>query len=126
VDQIFTLRQILEKCKELNIATHHLFIDYKAAYDSINRNELYKTVETLNMPSKLITLVKLTMKDTQNCVRIQSDLSESIYTGKWLHQGDALACLLFNIALEKVIRDFKIETTKIKCYKSMQMLTISS
>jgi hypothetical protein len=31
------LRQILEKCNEFNITTHHLFIDFKAAYDAIIR-----------------------------------------------------------------------------------------
>jgi hypothetical protein len=30
-DQLFALRQILEKCNEFNIKTHHLFRDFKAA-----------------------------------------------------------------------------------------------
>jgi hypothetical protein len=33
-DQLFALRQILEKCNEFNITTHHQFIDFKAAYDT--------------------------------------------------------------------------------------------
>jgi hypothetical protein len=37
-DKFFALRQILEKCIEFNIITHHLFIDFKAAYDTIIRN----------------------------------------------------------------------------------------
>jgi hypothetical protein len=41
-DQLFALRQILEKCNEFNITTHHLFIDFKAAYDTIIKNEVYK------------------------------------------------------------------------------------
>jgi hypothetical protein len=40
-DQLFKLPQILEKCNEFNITTHHLFIDFKAAYDTIIRNEVY-------------------------------------------------------------------------------------
>jgi hypothetical protein len=32
-DQLFALRQILEKGNEYNIRTQHLFIDFKAAYD---------------------------------------------------------------------------------------------
>jgi hypothetical protein len=39
-NQLFALRQILEKCNEFNITTHHQFIDFKAAYDII-RNEVY-------------------------------------------------------------------------------------
>jgi hypothetical protein len=36
-EQIFNIRQILEKCSEFGIEAHHLFIDFKAAYDSIDR-----------------------------------------------------------------------------------------
>jgi hypothetical protein len=35
IDQLFALRQILEKFNEFNITTNHLFIDFKAAYDTI-------------------------------------------------------------------------------------------
>jgi sorting nexin-29 len=34
-DQIFTMRQILKNCWEQNIETHHLFVDFKSAYDSV-------------------------------------------------------------------------------------------
>ena len=45
VDQIFTVRQILEKCSEHGKDTHHNFIDFKAAYDSINRRSLYAAMK---------------------------------------------------------------------------------
>jgi len=32
-NQIFMLRQILEKTKEFGIETHHLFIDFESAHD---------------------------------------------------------------------------------------------
>jgi hypothetical protein len=40
-DQIFVLKNILEKCYEYNITLHQLFIDFKQAYDSVTRNNLY-------------------------------------------------------------------------------------
>jgi hypothetical protein len=39
-DQIFTIHQVLEKCNEFQIETHHLFIDFRSAYDSIDRDSL--------------------------------------------------------------------------------------
>jgi hypothetical protein len=53
-DQLFTLRQILEKSNEINITTHHLLIDFKAAYDTIIRNEIYSIMAELDLPTKLI------------------------------------------------------------------------
>ena len=47
-DQIFAIRQILEKTREFNIVTHHFFIDFKAAYDTINRMEMLKIMKELS------------------------------------------------------------------------------
>jgi len=52
VDQIFTVRQILEKCGEHGKDTHHLFIDFKASNDSIDRRSLYAAMDDLNIQKK--------------------------------------------------------------------------
>jgi len=62
-------------------------------------------MEEMNIPRKLIALVKATMNNTQCGVKIQNRLSEPINFKNGVQKGGALACLLFNIALEKVIRD---------------------
>jgi sorting nexin-29 len=62
------------------------------------------------------------MENTKSQVRIQFDLSHPISTKKGLRQGDPLACLLFNLALEKVVRDAGIQTNGTIFYKSVQLL----
>jgi sorting nexin-29 len=62
VDQIYTVRQILEKSNEFCIETHQLFIDFKAAYDSVDRSNLYIAMKRLQIPKKLIALVLTTLK----------------------------------------------------------------
>jgi hypothetical protein len=94
-----------KKCSEHGKDKHHLFIDFKAAYGSTDRRRLYAAMEELNIPQKLIALVKATMNNTQCQVKIQNRFSEPINVKNGVQQGDAWACLLFNIALEKVIRD---------------------
>ena len=54
VEQIFTVRQILEKCDEHGKDTHRPFVDFKEAYDSIDRRSLYAAMKELNIPKKLI------------------------------------------------------------------------
>ena len=41
IDQIFCIRQILEKKWEYDGSIHQLFIDLKKAYDSVKREILY-------------------------------------------------------------------------------------
>jgi hypothetical protein len=84
--------------------THHLFIDFRSAYDAIDRDNLYRAMEGMHIPQKLIALVRATMRKTQCQIKIQNMLSSPIITRNGVQQGDSLACLLFNIALEKVCK----------------------
>lgn len=113
IDQIFTLRQILHRTNEYGVGTHHLFIDFKASYDSINRNQLYQALGELGIPRKLVRLVRMTMNETQCSIRIGGMMSDTLSIKNRVRQGDALACLLFNAALENSGTIF---------YKSVQIL----
>jgi len=78
-NQIFMLRQILDKTKEFVIETHRLFIDFMSACDTLKRDQLYYAMSEFNIPNKLIRLTWMTMENTQSQVRIQSDLSDFNY-----------------------------------------------
>ena len=103
-DQIFALQQILQKCREYNVPTHHLFIDFKAAYDSIDREELWQIMHEYGFLNKLTRLIKATVQRVVCYVRVSGVLSNPFESRKGLRQGDGSSCLLFNIALEGVIR----------------------
>lgn len=44
---------------------HHLFIDFKGAYDIINREKLLKAVVEFNIPTKLIRLKWMTLQNVK-------------------------------------------------------------
>lgn len=122
-DQIFTLRRLLEKTLEFQIDTHHLFIDFKQAYDSIERSSLFTSMRTFGIPSKLNRLCWLTLANTDSVVKIGSETSEQFTTKQGFRQGDALSCDFFNLCLEKIIRDSKTHHEKGCIYtKSTQIL----
>jgi sorting nexin-29 len=62
------------------------------------------------------------MEGTAAKVKVQNDLSENFRIRNGLTQGDALACILFNMAQEKIIRDAKINQRGNIFYKSVQIL----
>jgi hypothetical protein len=84
----------MEKTVEYQIGIHHLFIDFKSAYDSIYREKLLCAMMELGIPSKLIRLVKKTMTNVQCSVQIQSHLSELIANIRGVRQGDLPASSL--------------------------------
>jgi Reverse transcriptase (RNA-dependent DNA polymerase) len=109
-EQLFVLRQILEKGNEYNIQTHHLFIDFKAAYDTIIRNEVYVSMSELSFPTKLICLTAATLNTVLCCEKIQNDFSEYFETWQGLRQGNVLSPLIFNVVLESIVRRAKLQT----------------
>jgi hypothetical protein len=106
--QIFCLRMILEKACEYNVDIHELHIDYKQAYDSTNRAELVEIMKEFGTPMKFARLVKMTLANTNNKVKIQGKLLPSFEMAVGLRQGDSLSTLLFNLCTEKTIRNVKI------------------
>jgi hypothetical protein len=107
MDQIFYIRQILEKKYEYNGTVHQLFIDFKKAYDSIKREVLYNILLEFDIPKKLFRLIKMCLNETYSKVRIGELLSDKFPIQNGLKQRDALSTLLFNFALEYAIRKFK-------------------
>jgi len=111
---------------EFQIETHHLFIDFKTVYDKVNRNQLYKAMLELGIPPKLVRLTQATVEGTTAKVKIKNELSESFHIRNGLRQGDALACILFNITLEKTIHKANISQRGNIFYKSVQILAYAN
>ena len=121
-DQLFNIRQILEKCKEYNVEIHQLFVDFKSAYDSVIRRKLWRVMEEFGIPSKLISLIKLTLRGANSRVRIRNKLSDAFDIEEGLRQGDPLATLLFNLILEAAVRAMDMDTSSTIFTKSSQLL----
>jgi hypothetical protein len=99
-DQIFYIRQILEKKWEYNGAVHQLFINFKKDYDSDKREAIYNIVLEFGIRKKLVSLIKMRLNETYIKVRVGKLLSDKFPIQNGLKQGDALSPLLFNLALE--------------------------
>ncbi|KAJ4431566.1 hypothetical protein ANN_20165 [Periplaneta americana] len=104
IDQIFCIRQIMEKKWEYKGTVHQLFIDFKTAYDSVKREVLYDILIEFGIPKKLVRLIKMCLSETYSRVRIGQFLSDAFPIHCGLKQEDALSPLLFNLALEYAIR----------------------
>ena len=104
-DQIFTIRQVMEKMWEYNKNHLHLFIDFQQAYDSIHRPSLWHILKEFNIPSKLIKMLKICVEGSECTVQVENHRTNTFKVNSGLKQGCILSPLLFNLILEKVSKD---------------------
>ena len=105
-DQLFSLRKILQNCREYNVPTHHVFIDFKAAYDTVDREGM----DEYRFSDKLTRLIKAAMDRVMCYVRVSGVLVDPFESRRGLRQGNDLSCALFNIALAVKVRKAGIDT----------------
>jgi len=82
-----------------------IFVDFKQAYDSVNRQQLWIALRNFGIPEKLVKMIEICNSNTYCEVRYQGELSPQFEVQSGLKQGDVMFPILFNLALEKVIRD---------------------
>jgi hypothetical protein len=86
---------------------HQLLIDFKKAYNSVKREVLQNILIEFGVPKKLVRLIKKCLNETYSKVHVGKFLSGTFPIQNGLKQCDALLPLLFNFALEYVIREVK-------------------
>jgi hypothetical protein len=67
-NQIFAMKQILDQCYEYDTDTHCIFIYFKQAFDSPDRNEPYKSLYNVGISRKLIHSIKESLTNAKGKV----------------------------------------------------------
>ena len=93
---------------------HQLFIDFEKAYVSVRREVLYNVLIEFGISRELVRLIKMCLTETYSRVRVVKNLSDRFPIRNGLKQGDALSPLLFNFALEYVIRRVQVKQDGLK------------
>jgi hypothetical protein len=55
---------------------HVLFIDFKQAFDSVDRQKTIRILEELRIPNNLVRLIKMTIHNTEASVKIENVTSK--------------------------------------------------
>jgi sorting nexin-29 len=112
----------MEKCWEYQVDVFQIFVDFRQAYNSIDRHHLYRILSSFGIPAKIVRLIKMTMQESKAQVRIGGDLTDEFPVNNGLKQGDGLAPILFNFALEHIIRQLPVDTNSSLVNKSSQII----
>ena len=103
-EQIHIIRRIIEQYHQKNKPIVMTFIDFKKAFDSIDREIMWKILRHYGIPEKIVTLIKCLYNGSTSSVRVNGILSKEFAVSTGVLQGDTLAPFLFVIVLDFVMR----------------------
>jgi hypothetical protein len=94
-----------EKHNEYGLDLHTFFIDFKQAFESINRKRLFEAMDKMGIPQKLIRLIRMIMCPTKARVKIDNQISAHLEFNKGVRQGDGVSTTLFILALHNAAQE---------------------
>ena len=94
----------MEKYKQYNKPLHMCFIDIQKAYDSVNRDLLWKICKSYGLTDKFVNLLKVLRNNSKAKVRINGQLSNSFDIKTGVMQGEIPSPFLFDIFFDFIIR----------------------
>ena len=103
VDHIFTLRQVLEQRRTYRQPTIIVFLDFKAAFDSVDRSVLFDILASKGVPTKFVNILRALYSHTTGRVRVYNELSGSFPTTSGVRQGCPLSPFLFNFVIDVIM-----------------------
>jgi len=111
VDMIFSVRQLQEKCREQNQPLYLAFIDLTKAFDLVSRDGLFRMLDLIGCPPKLLSIVRSFHDGMMSTVQFDGDLSEEFGVKSGVKQGCVLASTLFGILFALLLKHaFKYST----------------
>ena len=103
MDHIHTLRQVIEKSKVYRIPLVLIFVDYKKAFDSVELNGVWNSLDEQGVDSHYIEILRSLNSNTFASIR-PFERKLEVKLEKGVRQGDTISPKLFSAALESVMR----------------------
>ena len=106
IDHIYTLYNMASNClygrkrSKLYVA----FIDYKKAFDTVDRNVLFQILEKQGVSTKFLKMLKAIYKIVNVVIRCGKEYTNKIYCPLGVKQGCLLSPLLFSLLITEVAK----------------------
>ena len=103
-DQIASLRITVEQSLEWNSPLFINFIDYEKAFDSVDRETMWKLLRHYGVPEKIISLIRCTFQDMSCKIAHAGQLSKSFEVKTGVRQGCLLSLFLFLLVIDWIMK----------------------
>ena len=96
-DQIANMRWIIEKARELQKNIYLCFTDYAKAFDCVDHNKLWKSLQEMGIPNHLTYLPRNLYAGQEATVRTRHGTTDWFQIGKGVCKGCIRSPCLFNL-----------------------------
>ena len=96
IDQIFVLRQLVEKYREKRKESHVAFMDLDKVYHKVFREELWRVLHECGVDGYLIRSMSSLYNGNRACVKLGSRVGEHFKVRRRLRQGCVMSPWFFN------------------------------
>jgi hypothetical protein len=107
--QTRSLRIILEQSLEWNSPLHTNVIDYEKAFDSLDRQILWKLLRHYGVPGKITNIIRAPYEGTICRVIHNGQTTDSFKFQTGVGEGCLLSPFLFLLAIDWIMKTFTIE-----------------
>lgn len=103
-DHMFTLLACIQKQFSSNRKLYVAFIDFRKAFDNVNRNLLWKILLDNGIKGKLFACIKSMYSQVKARIRCGSELTEPINCTAGVKQGDVCSPILFSLFINELAK----------------------
>nr|VZI27907.1 unnamed protein product [Spirometra erinaceieuropaei] len=104
-DMIFAARQLQEKCQEMRTHLYSTFVDLTKAFDTVNREGLWKIMQKFGCPERFTQMVRQLHDGMMARVTDNGAVSEAFAVTNGVKQGCVLAPTLFSLMFSAMLVD---------------------
>ncbi|BHF59645.1 hypothetical protein SprV_0100260600 [Sparganum proliferum] len=104
-DMIFAARQLQEKCQEMRTHLYSTFVDMMKAFDTVNREGLWKIMQKFGCPERFTQMVRQLHDGMMARVTDNGAVSEAFAVTNGVKQGCVLAPTLFSLMFSAMLMD---------------------
>ena len=108
-DQIANIYRTIEKATEFQKNIYFCFIDCAKAFDCVDHNKLWKTLQEMRIPEHLTCLLRNLYAGQEATLELGHGTTDWFQIGKGVHQGCILSPCLFNLHAEYILRNARLE-----------------
>lgn len=106
-DNIFLVRDVMEVAGLLGIDLGLISIDQEKAFDRVEHQYLWNTLDVFGFGPGFIGVIKVLYKDIESMLKINGGLSAPFSVNRGIRQGCALSGMLYSLAIEPLLNKLR-------------------